>query len=226
MPEYTLGDIDARVLARLDNNSLLYPQAQRYSEINDALRIVNLVTAYAMDSVDVPGFTVAGQLIYIVPPSILIPLRVYYENRQLEMLSMRSVAMRYRTWATDRSNRGMPVQEWVPMGLGMFAIHPMDSTGGQSLTVNGIVELAPLVIASDLITIPDNYVELIEELVAHVLQIKESSAIFSQASVLYQKFIRDVKQYKYWESISFPRYFIMSNQATQAAEMGDDGAGQ
>lgn len=209
MPQYTLADLDARVLDRLDGNAGLYPQAQRYAEINDSLRVVNLFCPFVMGTVYVPGFTVTRQQFYPVPPGIIFPLRAYFNGRQLSRLSMRAVSMRFRTWTTDTASIGSPVREWIPAGLGMFAIHPIDNTGGQALSINGVMEPAPLVNPTDSITIEDQFIEMIEDLSVSVLQIKESSAIFSAASVLYQKFQREIKEEMRWNTFRFGRYYLL-----------------
>lgn len=221
MPQFTLGDLQQRVYDRLDNNTALYPLYQVTTEINDALNVIQLFTGFQQTSVDVPGFTVARQLIYQVPTGILFPLRVYYEGRQLEKVSIRSISMRFRSWVTDQSNRGSPVQRWVPMGLGMFAIHPTDSVGGNNLQVNGFANLVPLVLPTDTVNIEDEWVSLVENFAAQTLPIKESPQIFSQASLLYQEAVRGLKQKLYWSEVKFPRYFVKMNAATQAEEMGD-----
>ena len=44
MPSATVGQLDTRVLNRLDNNSLLYVQEDRYVYYNEAQRFLNLIT--------------------------------------------------------------------------------------------------------------------------------------------------------------------------------------
>lgn len=212
MPAYTAGDIDARILDRLDGNSLLYDQRQRYYAANEALKVINLFAPYATRDVDVPGFSVAGQQVYPVPSPCIFPLRVYFNSRQLEKVSLRAISMRYRTWTTDTTNQGMPVQEWIPMGLNMLALHPIDQRGGQQITVNGVVEPAPLVNPTDVIVIEDEWLELAEEMAASVLQIKESSQIFSAASLLYQKFQREMKERMRWTTFRFSRYYLLQEK--------------
>lgn len=165
-----------------------------------------------MASADVQGFTVAGQLAYTVPPGFVFPLRVYFNRRQLQKLSVRAASMKYRSWVTDVSNRGMPVQEWIPCGWNMFAIHPADSQGGQTLTVNGVTEPPLLVNPTDTVEIEDEKIEMVEELAASVLQVKESTQIFAQASLIYNKFQADMKKLMRWKEYRFQRYYLLSDQ--------------
>lgn len=222
MPQFTLGEIDARVLDRLDRNDGLYPTLERYNQINDAIKVVNLLTGFTNSTIGVPGYTVKSQLIYPTPAGIIFPMRVYYEGRQLERVSIRSISMRFRSWTTDRASQGHPVQRWVPLGIGMFAIHPMDTLGGNDIQVNGISEPAVLLNADDFIVIEDQWATLIENLAAQVLQLKESPAIFSSASAIYQEFIRGIKQYIFWQKMVMPRYYLKPNAGEQADQLGDN----
>lgn len=221
MPQFTLGEIDDRVLDRLDRNTALYSTLQRYRAINDAIRVLNLITGFTNTTVDIPNFTVKGQLIYNIPPGIIFPLRVYFEGRQLDKVSIRSISMRFRNWTTAQSNQGTPVQRWIPFGLGMFGIHPTDSAGGNNLQVNGISEPPWLSLPDQEITIEDQWLTLIENLAAQVLPLKESSAIFAAASLLYQEFIRGAKQDLWLSQMSFPRYFVKYSATEQAEQLGD-----
>lgn len=221
MPQFTLGDIDDRVLDRLDQNDGLYPQLERYRAINDAIRVINLFTGFTNSTTGVPGFTVPGQLIYQTPPGIIFPQRVYFEGRQLERISIRSISMRFRNWTTDRSNQGTPVQRWIPLGIGMFAIHPTDAAGGKELDVNGVSEPPWLGAATDTITLEDEWMTLVENLAAHAIQLKESAAIFAAASLLYQDFLRGIRQYMYWSEMKMPSYYLKMGRARQKEELGD-----
>lgn len=212
MPVYTLQDIDSRVLSRLDNNTALYDSRQRYYAINESLKCINLFSPFATNSVDVPGFSVAGQQFYPCPAGFIFPLRVYWNSRQLQKLSMRAMSMKYRAWASTYSSQGMPVQEWIPCGLGLFGLHPIPSAGGQQITVNGVVEPTPLVNPTDIVVIEDQFIELCEELAASVLPIKESTAIFSQSSMIYNKFQGDMRKHIRWSTYKFQRYYLIGEQ--------------
>ena len=63
---YTLADIDAAVLSRLENNDVFFQTAERYSIINEALRCTNLLSGFYQGTVQL--ISQAGQLVYDVPP--------------------------------------------------------------------------------------------------------------------------------------------------------------
>ena len=218
MPEYTLQDIDNRVLSLLDENTLFYPQNQRTTAINEAIQVTNLATPFCMATVDVPGFSIKGQQFYPVPAGFIFPIRVYFNGKQLQKVSFRSLTMRYRNWATDLTSMGQPVQEWCPLGLGMFLIHPIDATGGQTISVNGVVEPVPLVNETDSITIEDSWVTTIVNLSFVTLIIKESAAEFAGSSLIYQEVIRDMKSRTKWTKMKWGRYWLLNpqNAATES----------
>jgi hypothetical protein len=68
------------------------------------------------------------------------------------------------------------------------------------------------------VTIADEAVEMVETLTSHALQIKESTAIFSQASLLYQAFQRDMKTRMRWDGLKFARYYLLDQPVKREAE--------
>lgn len=189
MPSVTLSDMSARVLTRLDNNSLLYTQAEITSAVNESVRVVNGIIGYLQGTISVPGFSRPNQVWYDVPLGILFPLRVQFERSYLEQSSVDNLGLTAPNWLTETTaNTGSPVVHWAPCGLGMFAIHPADSIGGNDLQVTGIIEPTQLVSGTDVIQLPNEYSESIEEMTVVVLAFKEGSKIFQDALPLYQKF--------------------------------------
>lgn len=218
MPSYELGDLDARVLSLLDENSLFYPQNQRYPAINEALQVVNLASPFVTGTMDIPGFSVIGQTFYGTPAGMIFPLHIYFNGKALSRVSFRSLTMRYRNWAIETSSMGQPVQEWVPLGLGMFLIHPADSQGGQTISVNGVLEPPYLSNATDSITIQDEWITTVVNLAFCTLVLKESSAEFASLSMVYKDVIRDLRKRVNWGSVTFGKYWLLQGQQVAAGE--------
>jgi hypothetical protein len=214
MPVLTLGDLKTRVYNRLDQNTALYPDADVTREINDSIAAWSLFTSAIQAQVHVPGYTVANQVLYSVPAGILVPQRVYFEGRQLAKESIRKMSLLRRDWITDVSSTRGPVCDWIPFGIGTFAIHPADSIGGNDLLVVGIAEPTPLVLDADPITLPDEDADSIAELSSANLTFREGGAIFAASSLLYQKFLSRMKERMTWKAVKLPRYWILA--ATQA----------
>ncbi len=210
MSSFTADYLDTRLLSLVDENSLFYPQPQRYYGLNEAIRILNLTSPFIMGTIDVPGFSVANQMFYPVPAGFIYPTRVEFNGKQLSKVSLRSLTMRYRNFATDKSNQGQPVQEWFPCGLTFFGIHPMDSLGGQTISVTGVLEPTPLVAPTDTVQMEDEWVTTVINLAFCAIILKESAAEFASLSMVYQGVIRDLKNRIDWASVRFGRYFLLT----------------
>ena len=217
MPQYELGDLDSRLLNLLDENNLFYPQARRYYNINEALQVTNLASPFVTGTLEIPGFSVAGQSFYGTPAGMIFPLRVYFNAKALSKVSFRSLTMRYRNWAIETASMGQPVQEWVPLGMGMFLIHPTDNQGGQTISVNGVLEPPYLNSATDTITIEDEWITTIVNLAFCSIVLQESSAEFASLSMVYQGVIRDLKSRIDWGSVVFGKYYLLEGR--RAAEV-------
>ncbi len=208
MPSYTLSALQGLVYDGLDGNQGLYPPAQVTSVLNEVLRRVNLTTGFTQTTVPVPGYTVANQLLYPTPPGILIPTKVYYEERELEKYSLAKLAQKHRNWAIDTNQWQGQVARWFPLGLTTFGIHPLDANGGGLLEVQGVAPITPLVLPDDVVQLNDELAEILVEYARGRLMLKEPGAPFNAASAAYQDFIRAMKGMAIWGQIQWPSYWI------------------
>ncbi len=208
MPSWTLGQLSEFVYDRVENNELLYTQPEVTAAINEALRIINIFTGFNEDSVQLRGFTVANQLLYQTPTDMLFPTRVAFEGRDLDKVGLRLMGQTYRNWATDTTDTYGPVARWIPIGLKTFALHPIDATGGNSVTVTGVMETQQLLNSTDVMQLDDEFVTLVTEYAGHRLPLKETGKTFADASLLIQAFWSEMKTLKRWETFKAPRYFV------------------
>jgi hypothetical protein len=209
MPSVTLAQLTTRVYDRLDGNSLLYTQANITDALNECIRVTNANIGWLQATIQVPGLSQPGRVFYDVPAGILVPMRVQFEDAYLQKFFLNSIGKACSTWVTDTTaTTGMPVSSWVPMGFSKFAIHPADSQGGSPIIVTGIAEPAPLVNRADIIPIPNEFSDLIVNLSAQVLTLKETGALFKQSSLWYQQYMSLMKKYMLWRTMIMPRYFV------------------
>ena len=206
MPQFTLADLESRVLKRVDD-ALLYTSAEADQEINDGIRVANLFTGFMQTVVPVPGFSVADQHVYAVPAGILIPEDVDFEGRVLQKSSLRDLSLKHRDWSRETSLL-RPVQNWAPIGLNYFVIHPADRTGGGNIQVRGIAEPPELTTGTDVITCDDETADLVVELAAHVLQVKEGGKPFADSTRIYQDFLKKMKVKTRWTKLKMPKFFV------------------
>lgn len=210
MPTVTLAEIQQDVYDQLEQNTILYTLQQVTNVINEGYRIINGFTGLNQATVSVPGFSVAGQLIYQSPSPILFPLECYFEGKQLRKMSLGALARTYRGWAADLTNKSGPVQRWAPIGITRFVIHPQDAVGGRDIAITGVTEPTPLVNAGDSISIPDEYLTMLISYVSHRIRLKEGGKVFSDASLLLQQFYRDLKRLGRFQTAKFPSYWILT----------------
>lgn len=153
------------------------------------------------------GVTIANQLYYSVPAGMLIPLRVQYESRFIRKTFPNQIGRYNSTWATDTtSNTGQPVSEWIPIGLDLFAIHPIDDIGGAALNMAGVAEPTLLVNPSDTVFIPVEYASAIADLTAQVLVLRESAAEFQRCQDFYTTYANLAMKASIWRGLVMPLY--------------------
>lgn len=208
MSVYTLATLRTLVYSRVENNQLLYTNAEVSAIINESLRVINIFTAFNETSTAVSGSSVADQLLYSVPTGIIFPTQVAFNGRVLDKIGLNSIAELYQSWATDTTNTYGPVGRWVPIGINKFAIHPIDAVGGNTILVTGVAETTQLSADGDVMELDDEFVSLVVDYCGHRLVLKEAGKVFSDASILIQTFWRDMKALKRLQTWKAPRYFV------------------
>jgi hypothetical protein len=209
MPRLTLADLDARVLARLDGNTLLYTQSERYDIINEAYRLTNLVLGYQQTTVQL--LSQQNRIYYSSP--VLIILRIQFENDYLERTSINAIGRAHPQWTTaTTANTGMDVSTWIPMGFTKFGIWPADSLGGGIIQVTGVSEITPLANATDSVNWGNDVLSAFDLYTGHVIQLKESPKTFSQASFDYNDYLKIIKAQTYIGGFTAPRYWVEEAQ--------------
>ena len=207
---YTLAMLEELVWDRLENNTVLYTQAEVDAIINESLSIANMFIGFYQTTRNVSGGSVAGQQIYAVPTGIIFPVRVQFNGRQLEKTIRGQIAKQNYSWCTDTTATRGPVADWIPFGITAFALHPIDARGGGVIQVTGISQMPTLSPASPspVVTLEDEDVGIISDYCAHRLPLKLPGKIFADASELYKQFLRDIKRKTMWTRFTAPHYYI------------------
>jgi|ERR1700722_2805296 len=212
---YTLEQLQDASYSRLENNTLFFPVADITAIINEAIKVVNIQTAFYQGTATAI-ISVRNQLIYPTPPGILYAQRVQFEGTQLDPVPITRIGQDYRTWATDTSAKLGAVARWIPIGINYFAIHPADSYGGNSIFVTGVMEPPLLILPGDSMTLDDEYADIIVEYVASRVPLAVSGPSTSAALSLYTKsFIPAMKGLTVLEQMKWPRFFVMQTPAEE-----------
>ena len=198
MPSVTLTNLQDRIYSRLDNNTTLYTSAEVTSAINEQLRIVNLATGYIQTTGSVA--TVSNQVWYTVPAGIIVPMRMKWNNVFIERCSLNNLGEYSVRWLTETTaNKGIGVSKWALAGLQMFAIYPADSVAGNTIVITGIAEPTILANGTDVLPMPNEYSEVIEDLAVVALILKEGGRIFADAMQIYKRAQSKLKLLSIWQ---------------------------
>jgi hypothetical protein len=208
VPTFTLAELEEDVWDGLDSNDSMYPEPNVRYAINQGTRRLSLLTGFCQNIVPVPGNTVASQLVYQVPSGIVVPMRVYYEERELSKTSVRELSSWFRNWTTDSSATMGPPARWAPLGSTGFFIHPLDAIGGSLLEVEGIAPITPLVGQEDTAQIDDEDAEILVKYAQTRVRLKLAGKPFADASMTYQEWMRQIKTKMIWEGMVMPRYWV------------------
>ena len=216
MPSIALSDLRAKLLDRLDGNSVLYSNPELDYIINEAIRCTVLFTGFYRAAVELPDHTVANQLIYDVPSSIICTTSVAFEGRQLKKASLKRLAEMRRNWARDTVTVKGPMEFWSPIGTTKVVLNPIDDAGGHDLTFTGIATPDPLTAASDVMDLENEYVDLILEYGAHRLPLKEGGKVFADGSLQLNTFYSKMNERRRLQKLKLPKYRLIQPRAPEA----------
>lgn len=210
---YTLSALDSAVLSRLEDNSIFFQTAERYTIINEAIKVTNILTGFYQGTL--LTISQAGQLVYPTPVGMLYPQRIEFDGIQLDPIPITRIGQDYRTWATDTTAKLGAVARWVPIGINYFCLHPADSNGGSSIAVTGVLEPPVLVLPTDSMTLPDEFASIVVEYCAGRLPLKCGGKSAADGATIYQKsFMPSIKPLLNLQKFSFPRFFVNQGSST------------
>lgn len=206
MPTIPLADLEQKVWDQLDGNTGEFPEPNVRAVINQGLYRLNNLVGFTQATVPIPGFSIAGQILYDRPAGILIPLRVDFEGAEIEKSSIQRVARRFKNFTVDQ---GTPAR-WCLIGLKVLLIHPADQAGGGLIEVTGVAPITPLTDSAQTVNLEDEFTEILVDWAKSRLLVKEGGKAFADASAIgYQAMTSKVRQYMLWNSMKFPEYFIL-----------------
>lgn len=209
MPSITLANFRTKVYGRLEGNTRLYPTSTVDRKINEALKVTNLFTGWSQGRVTV-GFTAVDRMIYRTPAPMLVPLNVYLERQEVMQSPASDLGKTKPQWLRGLGSKPM---YWVPLGISMFALVPTEKRGGQFLEAWGVTEPAALVNATDTTELADEFDELVVEYAYMNATIREPGKVFTDASRLYQPWLKKINELRRWQDQVSPRYWIEKEKA-------------
>lgn len=211
MARVTLSELESAVYAKLDQNTLFYPNSEVDAAINEAIRLLNLFCGWINSTVGVPSdsVTVAGRIIYRVPDEIAIPEKVSFNGIALDKIGIDKLCHFFPDWMKETTaSTGRDVTRWCPYAANRFILNPGDAIGGALLEVTGIAVPTELVADADYVDIPRDGISAIAEYSAHIVQCKLGQVPLVQSMPMYRTYEQLVKQQKIWLGYKQPNFWL------------------
>ena len=138
--------------------------------------------------------TVANQVWYALPSTLVFDLRATCNLRPLDPVSLFALDRFRSTWETETTASGGAVPSrptrWLPVGLTLFAIWPADATGGNSLAIDGVRATPSLSALTDYVDLGAEEESALLGYALHVLTFKLGGARFQATFSLRQAFLQ------------------------------------
>lgn len=107
---------------------------------------------------------------------------------------------------------GETIQQWCPIGMTMFAVHPCVSDY-QTVLITGIqypcMQTWPYTASTIDLPFADQYLATLEKYAAHYLRFKEGGDDFSESYKLYQSYLKDAQRMTQLQDRRDPVLFTM-----------------
>lgn len=187
----TLAALQASLATRYDGAAFWTTEEARLA-LNEALRFYNQLTGYWKRRVTLP--TVAGQIWYTMPSTLVQNCRVELNERPLGLVSVPEMDLVYDGWEGQTTATGGSVPAeityWMPYGLTLLAIWPADAVGGNSLGIDGVRHTPILAAPGDFLDLSQVQEDALLSYALHVLLLKLGGAVFTATLPLYRIFLK------------------------------------
>jgi len=201
----TVGQLKADLLGRVEGNSVFYDAQELLDAINEANLIVQLMSGHRQVTVSLSRLTIAGRVFYRIPDGVLIPMAVYFEQRQLNRSALSAINRHQPDWMRRRTAQWGPVDQWIPIGTRWFAIYPGDSKGGHHIEVTGIAAPTDLTSDSDVLEIEDIWADTLREQAYVALVLGDGGQILKTAVEALRGDRSGVVELSRWKLLADPK---------------------
>lgn len=136
--QVTLATLRSRLQTKWEDVPF-WVDAEANLAINEALQWYGLYTGVWRQRVVIP--TVADQVLYTLPVSLIGTVRVDFNGKSIAMASLNDLDNGRPTWQSETTaTSGAPSTPtyWAPVGMLQLALWPADAVGQNSLTIDGM----------------------------------------------------------------------------------------
>lgn len=185
----TLAQLQQQLKDRWESVAF-WTDAEATTYINDALRWWNLFTAQWKRRVVIT--TVANQVWYSVPSTLIYDLRMDFTTTPMDVTSLTDLDNGRPGWEGETTaTSGVPTVPtfFAPAGLNLFAIWPADAVGDRQLVVDGVRATPVLSAAGDFLDLGQEELTAILGEALHTAAFKEGGGRWQNTQPLHQAFL-------------------------------------
>jgi hypothetical protein len=121
------------------------------------------------------------------------------------------LARNYTRWAADTTPKSGPVARWASSGITKFVTHPIDAIGGRPILVTGVVEPTLLASSGDILSLEDEFLDMVVDYATHRVQVKQGGKSFADSSAYITSFWHILKERSRIRGMVMPKYWILTN---------------
>jgi len=193
MATFTWSEIRTRLRARVESK-FFWPDQDLLDAFNEGLYFLNLCTGQWRARITLP--TVANQLEYVLPASMVYRMRITYNDLPLTSGNREDQNNARYQWRTDTTATGAPVPTrpmiWIPIDLYLFYLWPRDAVGGGTLTVDGVSATPVLVEEADTVDLGEEHLTPTINYALHALLFKKGGPAWQATMPLLQQFLAEM----------------------------------
>lgn len=190
--QITLDTLRTRLQAKFESVPF-FTVTEQDAAINEALQWYNLYTGVWRLRVEMT--TVADQVYYAIPGSLVSSARVEYNGYPLTISSLSDMDNGRPGWEADTTADGGLVptetQVWLPVGMNYIALWPADATGDNGLVIDGVHATPTLVFSTDTVDLDDTELDALLGEALYLLCFKDPGRA-PRAAQWHQNFIQNV----------------------------------
>jgi hypothetical protein len=187
--QISLAELLLQLATKVEGVPYWTPEEGRLA-INESLRVWSMLTGVWKQRISITTTTSSW---ISAPAPLYYNVRMQYSGAPLGRSSIGDMDNGNPGWEIDSTTSGGIVpttpKMFAPAGLDLFAIWPADGVGGNTLTVDGVVEAPTLIAAGDFIDINNASIQPILGYALHYLAFKEGGVRWAATQAYYKEFL-------------------------------------
>lgn len=219
--QFTLAQLLTLFYQQVGGNQAFFRPDEATRILQEAFRVFNVLTGFWRGRISM-GTTVAGQVYYTTPAGMSYLLRAELNGTPLASSSLWDLDYGRPGWENET---GTP-QAFAPAGVNLFALWPASASGGESLTVDGVVA-APVLTNVGFVDLGQDELETILDYAEHIAQFKEGGQEFQASQLNLQEFLKEAggRNAMLKQSAKFRKWMGLTDRAKRPMRTSNEQVG-